>query len=63
MDLHPISRIATPEEVAGTVCFLAGPHAGRITGESIDVPVVSQSEHRSLDSRAIMQHMMLRETR
>jgi hypothetical protein len=26
-------------------------------------PVVSQSEHRSLDSRAIMQHMMLRETR
>jgi NAD(P)-dependent dehydrogenase (short-subunit alcohol dehydrogenase family) len=37
MDLHPISRIATPEEVAVTVCFLAGPHAGCITGESIDV--------------------------
>jgi 3-oxoacyl-[acyl-carrier protein] reductase len=37
MDLHPIRRIATLEEVAGTVCFLAGPHGGYITGGVIDV--------------------------
>jgi len=37
MDLHPIRRIATLEEVAETVCFLAGPNAGYITGEAISV--------------------------
>jgi NAD(P)-dependent dehydrogenase (short-subunit alcohol dehydrogenase family) len=37
LDMHPIRRIATLEEVAGTVCFLAGPHAGYITGEQINV--------------------------
>lgn len=37
MDLHPIRRIATLEEVSATVCFLAGPHAGYITGGVIDV--------------------------
>lgn len=37
LDLHPIRRLATLEEVAGTVGFLAGPHAGYITGEVISV--------------------------
>lgn len=37
MDLHAIRRIATLEEVAATVCFLAGPDAGSITGGMIDV--------------------------
>lgn len=37
LDIHPIRRIATLEEVAGTVCFLAGPHAGYITGDVISV--------------------------
>lgn len=37
MDLHPIRRIATLEEVAATACFLAGPHGGYITGSVIDV--------------------------
>ena len=37
MDLHPIRRIATLEEVSALVCFLAGPNAGYITGSVIDV--------------------------
>jgi len=37
LDMHPIRRIATLEEVAATVCFLAGPHAGYITGEQVNV--------------------------
>jgi len=37
MDLHPIRRIATLEEVAATVCFLAGPNGGYITGSTIDI--------------------------
>ncbi|MDP9782077.1 SDR family NAD(P)-dependent oxidoreductase [Pseudomonas fluorescens] len=37
LDLHPIRRIATLEEVAATVCFLAGPSGGYITGSAIDV--------------------------
>ncbi|WP_460119005.1 SDR family NAD(P)-dependent oxidoreductase [Pseudomonas sp. S2_C03] len=37
LDLHPIRRIATLEEVSATVCFLAGPNAGYITGGAIDV--------------------------
>jgi NAD(P)-dependent dehydrogenase (short-subunit alcohol dehydrogenase family) len=35
LDLHPIRRIATLEEVAGLVCFLAGPHGGYTTGDVI----------------------------
>ncbi|SCW67178.1 NAD(P)-dependent dehydrogenase, short-chain alcohol dehydrogenase family [Pseudomonas sp. NFIX10] len=37
LDLHPIRRIATLEEVAATVCFLAGPNGAYITGSAIDV--------------------------
>ncbi|WP_420963237.1 SDR family NAD(P)-dependent oxidoreductase [Brucella sp. IR073] len=37
LDMHPIRRIATLEEVAETVCFLAGPHAGYINGETLSV--------------------------
>ena len=37
MDLHPLRRIATLEEVAAVVCFLAGPHGGYMTGGTIDV--------------------------
>lgn len=37
MDLHPIRRIATLEEVSATACFLAGPHSGYITGSALDV--------------------------
>ncbi|TVP47439.1 MAG: SDR family oxidoreductase [Halomonas sp.] len=37
LDQHPIRRIATLEEVAATVCYLAGPNAGYITGSSIDM--------------------------
>ncbi len=37
LDMHPIRRIATLEEVAETICFLAGPHAGYINGEQINV--------------------------
>ncbi|MBB4634273.1 SDR family NAD(P)-dependent oxidoreductase [Longimicrobium terrae] len=37
LDLHPIRRIATLEEVSAVVCFLAGPHAAYMTGGVIDV--------------------------
>lgn len=37
MDLHAIRRIATVEEVAATVCFLAGPNADYISGGVLDV--------------------------
>jgi NAD(P)-dependent dehydrogenase (short-subunit alcohol dehydrogenase family) len=37
MDFHAIRRIATVEEVAATVCFLAGSHADYISGSVIDV--------------------------
>jgi NAD(P)-dependent dehydrogenase (short-subunit alcohol dehydrogenase family) len=37
LDMHPIRRIATLEEVAETVCFLAGPSAGYINGETINI--------------------------
>ena len=37
MDLHAIRRIATLEEVAASVCFLAGPDAGYITGTVLEV--------------------------
>jgi len=37
MDLHAIRRIATVEEVAAAVVFLAGPQAGYVTGAVLDV--------------------------
>jgi NAD(P)-dependent dehydrogenase (short-subunit alcohol dehydrogenase family) len=37
LDMHPIRRIATLEEVAETICFLAGPHSGYITGETVNM--------------------------
>jgi 3-oxoacyl-[acyl-carrier protein] reductase len=37
MDLHAIRRIATLEEVAATVCFLASSHADYISGSVLDV--------------------------
>lgn len=37
LDLHPIRRIATLEEVAAMVCFLAGPHGAYITGGTHDI--------------------------
>ena len=37
LDLHAIRRIATVEEVAAVVTFLAGPSAGYMTGGVIDV--------------------------
>ncbi|WP_200883059.1 SDR family NAD(P)-dependent oxidoreductase [Massilia sp. BSC265] len=37
LDLHPVRRIATLEEVAGVICFLAGPHGGYTTGDVISV--------------------------
>ncbi|CAN7450989.1 SDR family oxidoreductase [Duganella sp. LjRoot269] len=37
LDLHPIRRIATLEEVSALVCFLAGPQGGYITGGIHDV--------------------------
>jgi NAD(P)-dependent dehydrogenase (short-subunit alcohol dehydrogenase family) len=37
LDLHPIRRIATLEEVSALVCFLAGPNGGYMTGGVIDV--------------------------
>ncbi len=37
LDMHPIRRIATLEEVSEVVSFLAGPHAGYITGETLNV--------------------------
>lgn len=37
LDMHPIRRIATLEEVADTICFLAGPSAGYISGETVNI--------------------------
>jgi NAD(P)-dependent dehydrogenase (short-subunit alcohol dehydrogenase family) len=37
MDLHAIRPIATLEEVAATVCFLAGSEAGYISGGVVEV--------------------------
>ncbi len=33
----PLGRVATPEDVAGVVLFLAGPDAGHITGQTLTV--------------------------
>lgn len=37
IDMHPIRRIANLDEVAATVCFLAGPAGGYISGDVITV--------------------------
>ncbi|ARP98921.1 SDR family NAD(P)-dependent oxidoreductase [Pseudorhodoplanes sinuspersici] len=37
MDLHAIRRIATLDEVAAAVCFLAGPDAGYISGSALEI--------------------------
>jgi NAD(P)-dependent dehydrogenase (short-subunit alcohol dehydrogenase family) len=37
LDMHAIRRIATVEEVAAAIVYLAGPDAGYITGSIIDV--------------------------
>lgn len=37
LDMHPIRRIATLEEVTDVVCFLASPKAGYLTAGVIDV--------------------------
>jgi NAD(P)-dependent dehydrogenase (short-subunit alcohol dehydrogenase family) len=37
LDMHPIRRIATLEEVAASVIYLAGPDVGYISGSVIDV--------------------------
>ncbi|VFR34926.1 Enoyl-[acyl-carrier-protein] reductase [NADPH] [plant metagenome] len=37
LDLHPIRRIATLEEVSAMAVFLAGPNGGYITGGVIDI--------------------------
>ena len=37
MDLHAIRRIATLEEVASAVCFLAGPDGSYISGNALDM--------------------------
>lgn len=37
LDMHPIRRFATLEEVSETTSFLAGPHAGYITGQTINI--------------------------
>ena len=36
-DAVPLGRFATPDEIAQTVCFLAGDGAGYITGAVIPV--------------------------
>ena len=37
VDAVPLQRMASPEEIAGVVAFLAGPSAGYITGAVIPV--------------------------
>jgi 2-deoxy-D-gluconate 3-dehydrogenase len=31
----PLHRLATPEEVAAAVCWLAGPQSGTVTGQTL----------------------------
>lgn len=51
LDLHQIRRIATLEEVGDTICFLAGPSAGYITGETINIAGGARNlNHNSGDS-------------
>lgn len=35
--MHPLKRIATPEEIADLILFLAGPRASFITGQSVRI--------------------------
>ena len=35
LDLIPMQRIATPEEIAGAALYLSGPSAGYVTGTTI----------------------------
>ena len=35
--LIPVGRMGRAEEVAAAICFLAGPDAGFITGEVLDI--------------------------
>lgn len=37
MDFHAVRRIATVEEVAETICFLASSHADYISGSVLDI--------------------------
>lgn len=37
LDMHPIRRFATLEEVSEAVCFFAGPHGSYITGEVLNI--------------------------
>ncbi|MEL7893709.1 SDR family NAD(P)-dependent oxidoreductase [Vreelandella neptunia] len=37
LDMHPIRRIANLEEVADIVCYIAGPSAGYINGETVNL--------------------------
>ena len=37
MDMHPIRRIATLEEVSALVAFLAGPQGGYMSGSAVDM--------------------------
>jgi 3-oxoacyl-[acyl-carrier protein] reductase len=37
LDLTPLGRFGTPEEVAATICFLCSPEAGYITGQILCV--------------------------
>jgi NAD(P)-dependent dehydrogenase (short-subunit alcohol dehydrogenase family) len=37
--MHPIRGIVPLEDVAETVCFLPGPSAGYITGETLNIAI------------------------
>jgi 2-deoxy-D-gluconate 3-dehydrogenase len=37
LDRTPLGRLATPEEVAAAIVYLAGPHAGMITGTALTI--------------------------
>jgi NAD(P)-dependent dehydrogenase (short-subunit alcohol dehydrogenase family) len=36
-EIVPLGRIGTVDDVAGVVCFLASPHAGYVTGQTLNV--------------------------
>jgi NAD(P)-dependent dehydrogenase (short-subunit alcohol dehydrogenase family) len=37
LDVHPMGRIATPEEIANLVAFVASDEASAITGASLSI--------------------------
>ncbi len=39
LGMHPIRGIAPLEDVPETVCFLVGPLAGYITGETLNIAI------------------------